>query len=113
MEKFPPVIKDLQQFSEKIKEHEMVLFYFSHEECSVCKVLKPKVYKMVQDEFPRLQMYYVNIIDLPEISGQQSIFAVPTIVVHVQGKEFHRESRNISVGKLKNIIDRPYQYLYP
>jgi len=112
MEKPMLQVNNIQHFRDMIEEHEAVLFYFSHDKCNVCKVLKPKIHKMIKDEFPKLQMCYVNIIDLPEISGQQSIFAVPTIVIYLQGREFHRESRNISVWTLKNIIDRPYQYLF-
>ncbi len=97
---------------EELKKKEGVLFYFSHDECNVCKVLKPKIYEMISDHFPGLEMYYVNIKELPAVAGQESVFAVPTISVLFDGKEFIRKSRNIGLQELYEQIHRPYSLLF-
>lgn len=89
-----------------------VLFYFSHDDCNVCKVLKPKVHDLLEDNFPRVQMYYVNTHKTPSISGQNSIFAVPTIIVYFDGRELFRKSRNIGVGELASQIQKPYAMVF-
>ncbi len=97
---------------EELKKKEGVLFYFSHDECNVCKVLKPKIHDMISDHFPGLEMYYVNIKELPAVAGQESVFAVPTISVLFDGKEFIRKSRNIGLQELYEQIHRPYTLLF-
>ncbi len=96
----------------RLKKKEGVLFYFSHDDCNVCKVLKPKVHAMVSEHFPEMEMYYVNVHRLPAVAGQESVFAVPTITVLFDGKEFIRNSRNISLQELHDQIARPYQLLF-
>jgi len=99
-------LEKLEEFEEKVKTGGSSLVYFSHEECSVCKVLKPKVAALLQSKFPEMKMFYVNIIKSPMISGQLGIFAVPTLLVFFEGMEYIRESRNISVDDLGRKIER-------
>ena len=88
------------------------LFYFSHDECNVCKVLKPKVHELLQDKYPKIPMYYVNIHKTPELSGQRSIFAVPTILVYMDGQEIIRKNRNIGLAELDELIVKPYSIFF-
>jgi thiol-disulfide isomerase/thioredoxin len=37
------------------------LLYFSHQNCGVCKVLRPKVEQMIGEYFPQLEFSYVDI----------------------------------------------------
>ncbi len=57
-------------------------------------------------------MGYVNSELLPEVSAQQSIFTVPTVVVFLDGKEFIRKSRNISLSEFQKDIERPYSMYF-
>jgi len=100
------------EFLDICKNEAASLFYFSHDDCSVCKVLKPKVYNLVTDTFPEIKMYYVDIRKTPEISGQNSIFAVPTILVYMNGQEIFRKSRNIGLGELESLINKPYSIFF-
>ena len=108
-------IKDIESFdhlNETIKKEDAVLVYFSHEACNVCKVLKPKVAEMLQENFPKISMVYSDTVKIPEAAGQNRIFAVPTIVIYFDGREYIRASRNISVEDLQRQIDRPYDMMF-
>jgi len=96
----------------ELKKKEGVLFYFSHDDCNVCKVLKPRIREMLNDHFPEMEMCYVNVRELPAVAGQESVFAVPTISVVFDGREFVRTSRNIGLTELYNQIRRPYSLLF-
>lgn len=96
----------------KILEEDGVLIYFSHEQCNVCKVLKPKIAEMLNNDFPKIKMVYADTVNTPEIAGQNNIFAVPAIVCFFGGKETIRKSRNIGVDELKNLILRPYKMVF-
>jgi len=105
-------VKSFEELNSRIKSEEAVLVYFSHEECNVCKVLKPKVAELVKDEFPKLKMIYSDTVKIPEAAGQNRVFAVPTILLFLEGREYVRASRNISVEELQRQIQRPYGMMF-
>ncbi len=92
--------------------HQASLLYFSSLSCNVCKVLKPKVAEMITKDFPEIRLYYIDIELSPALSGQYSIFSIPSILIFFDGKEFFRKSRNISLADLKKEIERPYYLLF-
>ena len=101
-----------KHFDEFIANNEACLLYFSTPQCNVCKILKPKLEELINDEFPEIKMGYVNSELLPEVSAQQRIFTVPTILVFLGGKEFIRKSRNISLSEFQREIERPYSMYF-
>ena len=105
-------ITGTDEFAKLAKENDGVLFYFSHDECNICKVLKPKVAEMVEKKFPLMKMFYIDIRKQPEIAGQNSVFSVPTIVLYFGGKEFTRRSRNLGIGELEELIERMYRLMF-
>ena len=100
------------QFDDFISNNEAVLVYFSTPQCNVCKVLKPKLAELIESEFPNIKMGYINSEALPEIAAQLRIFTVPTIIVLLDGKEFLRKSRNISLSEFQKEIERPYSMYF-
>jgi len=105
-------IVSLEEFNQILVDNDAVLVYFSHEQCNVCKVLKPKVAKLLEENFPLMKMYYSDTVVYPEVSSQFSIFAVPTILVFFAGKESFRRSRNIGISELQELIERPYSMIF-
>ena len=105
-------ISDLELLQKKIGEEQGMVLYFSNESCSVCKVLKPQVESLVTGEFPELECLYVDTVESPLISGQFRVFAIPTILIIMQGKELSRVSRNISIPQLEDLIRRPYEMIF-
>jgi thioredoxin-like negative regulator of GroEL len=105
-------IHSLEEFQALIEKVDAALIYFSHEQCNVCKMLKPKVTHLLQDQFPKMKMVYADTVKSPEIAGQNRVFAVPTIVVFIAGKESFRRSRNIGVSELADLIERPYKMIF-
>ena len=101
-----------EEFEKALKENDACLFYFSHDNCNVCKVLKPKVHELLEAKFPKMNMYYINTIKQPGIAGQNAVFAVPTLTIYFDQKEYIRKSRNISLAELEDDIDRPYSMIF-
>ncbi|MCF6356620.1 MAG: thioredoxin family protein [Draconibacterium sp.] len=105
-------IKSFEEFL-KLKDNEPALLaYFSTEVCNVCKVLKPKVAELIQSEFPKIKMAYIKSDKLPEVAAQNQVFAAPTILVFLDGREYIRKSRNIGIGELHQEIERPYSMMF-
>lgn len=105
-------ISSIENFIDTIENNQACLIYFSHDNCNVCKVLKPKIQKLLEADFPNMNMFYSDTVENPEIAAQNSIFTVPTILVFFDGKEFLRKSRNIGTVELQRDIERPYSLLF-
>ncbi len=105
-------ITSIEEFNSTIKTNAGALVYFSHDKCNVCKVLKPKIKQLLQDNFPQIKMFYADTVIYPEIAAQNSIFTVPTILIFFDGKEFLRKSRNIGIEELRKEINRPYNLMF-
>jgi len=105
-------IHSIQQFDSILSENGAVLAYFSTENCSVCKVLKPKVDEMISEAFPKLKMMSVQSDILPQLAAQNRVFAAPTVVVFFEGRETIRKSRAFGIDELKSEIQRSYSLLF-
>ena len=105
-------IGSFTDFKLLIESNDMVLAYFSHERCSVCKVLLPKVKGLLASDFPKVKMAYCDIEQVPETAAQNSVFTAPTLLIFVQSKEYMRYSRNVGLDPLAQTIARPYKMLF-
>ena len=102
----------LDEIQEQIDKNEALLIYFSAPHCNVCKVLKPKIAGLIENEFPKIRLFYVDIEKAPVASGQFRIFSIPTLLVYFDRREFLRKSRNIGLSELAIEIERPYTMLF-
>lgn len=101
-----------ENFLEITKSNRAVCFYLSTPECTVCKVLKPKIIDMLENDFSEIIFCYVDLSIAKELSGQISIFSVPTILIYFEGKETIRASRNVHLDELREQIDRYYKIFF-
>ena len=88
-----------------------VALYFSAPTCNVCHALKPKLLSAFEENFAQLQVISVDISETPEIASHFSVFTIPTLLVYLNGKEFLRKSRHMSVGEVVQEIKRPYNMM--
>ena len=98
----------LEQLQQTIREEVGVLLYFSGENCNVCHALRPKFKEVFGKKFPQLKQIYIDAHDNPKISANYSVFSVPTMIVFMDGREFAREGRAVSLHKLTEQLKRPY-----
>jgi thioredoxin-like negative regulator of GroEL len=102
-------LEELQQLE---ADGSPAILYFSHQQCNVCKVLKPKIREMIENNFPQMMLYYVNTREHPDMAGQYSVFTVPTILVFFEGREYIRESRHISITAFQERLEKLYRIYY-
>ncbi len=105
-------INSIEEFDQFIADNSGAVIYFSTPECNVCKVLKPKLQELLNEDFPEMKFGYVNCNEVKGLAAQKSIFTVPTILFYLEGKEFIRKSRNINLSELYRELDRPYSMLF-
>ncbi|MFT7823386.1 MAG: thioredoxin family protein [Sulfurimonas sp.] len=101
----------LEDVQKMIAEEAGVLLYFSGETCSVCHALRPKFKALFDSEFPLIRQIYLDAHENPEISAHYQVFSVPTMLVFLDGREFAREGRAVSMHGLTEQVMRPYQMM--
>ncbi len=106
------IIQNENDFESVIKKHLGVLLYFSKKTCNVGEALEPKVIKLLDEYFPKIPFYFIDMDKTPTIAAKYSVFVEPTIIVLFDGKETIRKSRIISIGELSNNIDRIYKLAF-
>ncbi|MGM0497804.1 MAG: thioredoxin family protein [Bacteroidota bacterium] len=105
-------ISSLDSLEEALHNNPLSLVYFSHQQCNVCKVLKPKVRELIANNYPKVALFYVDTVKHPEVAGQFSVFAVPTILVFLEEKEYIRESRHINLSGFSERIEKLYKIYF-
>ena len=94
-----------------IAQHPAVALYFSAPTCNVCHALKPKLFEALETEFPAMQIMSVDISQTPDIASHYGVFAIPTLLVFLDGREFLRKSRHMSVNEVVEAVRRPYEIM--
>ncbi len=101
-----------EEISELIANEPAVIIYFYSNHCAPCISLRPKVLQMVSDDYPKIELAFVNSEKYPLLPAAYNIFANPTIVLFFDGREYRRESKYISILQLSETIERPYSMLF-
>lgn len=104
-------MQTIQNIKNTIEENIAVMVYFSAPTCNVCHALKPKLVEALEENFDIFKMVSVDISQEEDIASHFGVFSIPTVVIFLDGKEFVRKSRNMSVYELVKEIKRPYEIM--
>ena len=99
------LVKTQDEYTQVLKENPLVLTYVTGTNCGVCSSIKPKI-EAILEEYPELYSVEINSHEDQELAAQLSIFSIPAVLVHVEGKETIREARYFSIQELESRIDR-------
>jgi len=102
----------ISQLEDHIGNEMASIIYFYNDHCAPCISLRPKVIKLVEEEFPEIKLAFVNSEKFPELPARFNVFSNPTIILFFDGKEYRRESKYISIPQLSAEIERPYQLIF-
>ena len=94
----------MQKFTDFLKNNKIALVYFSNDACNVCHVLAPKIENLIINKFPKIVFKKINSKEEMILTGQLSIFTFPTILLFIEGKEYFRKSRYISLIELEDFL---------
>jgi thioredoxin-like negative regulator of GroEL len=105
------LINDIEKINDTIEKNDFVLGYFTTTTCNVCKDLLPKIEKMIE-KFPNIIGVKAEADVEKRIAGEFSVFAVPTIILFIEGKETFRYARNVGIEELTEKIERYYKMFF-
>lgn len=67
------IIRNFDDYNEFIKSNKCAVLYFSMPECNVCKVLKPKLVEMIEQDFSLMKFAYTDTARARELAAQLSV----------------------------------------
>ncbi len=94
-----------------VRDYPICILYFTTPDCGVCTVLRPKLERMLAARFPAIGLGVVDCAAAPALAAQLQVFAVPTLVVFIDGREGLRKSRVFALEALADALARPYGLL--
>jgi len=104
-------MQTIENIQKSIDENLAVMVYFSAPTCSVCHALKPKLLEMLEKNFDAFKVESVDISVHEDIAPHFGVYAIPTVLIFLDGKEFLRKSRHMSVDEVFKEIKRPYDIM--
>ena len=104
-------MQTIENINNAIKTNKAVMVYFSAPSCHVCYALKPKLLKAIDNNFKEFKVQSVDISLNEEIAPYFNVFSIPTVLVFLDGREFLRKSRYMSIDEVIQEIKRPYEIM--
>lgn len=104
-------MKTVEEIEQIIKQEMAVMLYFSAPTCNVCHALKPKLLEAIEKNFETFEIVSIDTSTCQEVAAHFSVFAIPTVLVFLDGKEFLRKSRHMSIDEVVREIQRPYEMM--
>lgn len=95
-----------------MENQKLELWYFYGPNCAICHDLWPKVKALVEDEFPNLQLRYLNIEQHRELAAQNRMLSVPGILFWVAGREYFRANGFLYLKQLRDKLRPSYKAYY-
>jgi len=100
-------MKKSQVNIEKVLENEKaLLLYFYSDQCYPCKVLRPKIVDLISKEFPEIKLLLLDVLSYPEWVASLQVFSAPTLLFFIEGKEYLREGKFISLLDFRDKLER-------
>lgn len=101
----------IESIEKTIKDNLAVMLYFSAPTCNVCHALKPKLLEAIETNFKEFEIVSIDVSHEQDIAAHFSVFAIPTVLIFLDGKEFLRKSRHMSIDEVVREIKRPYDIM--
>ena len=80
-----------KELRNRVQTEPAMLIYFKNDNCAPCLVLRPKVKALDDESFPNIEMIVIDSVEQPEFAGEFQVYANPTLLVFIEGKEYIRK----------------------
>ena len=91
-------INSYENWLDVAKTQNPFLLFVKTDNCSVCDGLLLQVAELQKDY--SMPFYSVNIMEVPEVSGQLSLLSAPVVLLFNDSREYARYARFVRIGEL-------------
>ncbi len=105
-------IETLEELDQLKQSQDALLVLFGGKECNVCHSIKPKLIELIEENYPKVKMVYVDCHVVTDICSQNGVFTLPTLQVFFTGQRFIEEVRSFSLQKVMQDLARPYSMVF-
>ena len=97
-----------EDFNSKIKNEDVSVIQFSADFCGPCKVLRPVMDKLSDNEFKgKANFYYADVEnDGINTGSAMGIRGVPTVIIFKKGVEVDRKVGGVPESHMKEFLDK-------
>lgn len=93
----------LSEVKDHVETNPVSLLFIKMANCGVCDATLEKTVHLLQS-YPEIAAGMVSIEHTPSLAGEWLVFTAPTILLFIEGKEVHRQSRIVVFGELENAL---------
>lgn len=104
-------VRSLEELQSIIITKPAILVYFYNDNCAPCLSLRPKIIEMIDNNFPKMELHFVNS-DKREIPSSYAVYDNPTLLIFFDRKEYIRVSKYVSTVQLAEQIKRYYDMIF-
>jgi thioredoxin 1 len=80
--------------------------YFTSSGCNVCKILLPKIEKLIRENFSFVDLTIVDIKKTPIIAADNQVFTIPSLIIFLNNQEQFRFVRVFSLVQIQEKLER-------
>lgn len=97
--------QSLAEVKSVVEENDLAFVFLYGEHCSVCHGVLPQV-KPIVEKYEQIATVQADVEQIPELSGEYTVFTVPVILLFFNGKEVMRMARFIEMDKLSHQLKK-------
>ena len=98
----------LDDIQDMAKNRPMSLLYFTRPDCDECADLQPRIERLVAAH-PKMGGMVVDLSRIPMAASRFSIFALPGVLVYVEGKPTISVVKQIDIAQLSAHVQEFYR----
>lgn len=95
----------LDELKKHVEQNELAFLFLYGQNCSVCHAVLPQI-KPIVESYPEIKTLQADVQNLPEISGEYTVFTIPVVLLFVDGREVMRFARFIEKNKLNEQLEK-------
>lgn len=99
------LINDINRLKEFVADNKFCLLYIQTPDCGLCSIMLNKIEAEAQ-LFDKLCSARVELLVVPEVTGEFLVATAPTVLVFVEGKEVYRAGTFIDTKELAQVIEK-------
>ena len=98
--------------NEMVEKYPLLMVYVSAEWCGPCKILRPVMNRLSDDnQIPGVGIGKCNVDDNEQLSSDYKIKSIPTVLVFQNGKEIKRIVGAKPIQEYQSIVDEHLNFI--